>query len=60
MNHILSLIGDVLPPLQRQAFILNVLEEYEPFEIAMIQNRPEPQVQVPAARSSAASSCEES
>ena len=83
MNHILSLIIDVLPPLQRQAFILNVLEEYEPFEIAMIQNRPEPQVRddiekakmllrkrlraetqelepVPAAKSSAASSGEES
>ena len=44
LDHIRSLVSALLPPLQRQAFILNVLEEYEPFEIAMIQDRPESEV----------------
>jgi RNA polymerase sigma factor (sigma-70 family) len=41
LQNILSLVSELLPPLQRQAFILNVLDGFEPFEIAMIQNRPE-------------------
>jgi DNA-directed RNA polymerase specialized sigma24 family protein/ribosome-associated translation inhibitor RaiA len=41
-----------LPKLQRQAFVLNVLEAYEPFEVAMLQERSESDVQadVQAAR----------
>jgi RNA polymerase sigma factor (sigma-70 family) len=38
------LVNDLLPPLQRQAFVLNVLEDFAPFEIAMIQDRPESEV----------------
>jgi RNA polymerase sigma factor (sigma-70 family) len=38
------LVNDLLPPLQRQAFVLNVLEDFAPFEIAMVQNRPESEV----------------
>lgn len=34
-----------LPKAQRQAFVLNVLESYDLFEIAMLQNRPESEVQ---------------
>jgi DNA-directed RNA polymerase specialized sigma24 family protein/ribosome-associated translation inhibitor RaiA len=44
LNHIFSLVSELLPPLQRQAFILNVLEEFDPFEIAIIQNRRESEV----------------
>ncbi len=39
-----ALLG-VLPKAQRQAFVLSVLEAYELFEIAMIQDRPETEVQ---------------
>lgn len=34
-----------LPKAQRQAFVLHILEAYEPFEIAMLQDRPETEVQ---------------
>lgn len=34
-----------LPKAQRQAFVLHVLEAYELFEIAMLQDRPETEVQ---------------
>jgi RNA polymerase sigma factor (sigma-70 family) len=44
LQNILSLVSELLPPLQRQAFILNVLDGFEPFEIAMIQNRSESEV----------------
>jgi DNA-directed RNA polymerase specialized sigma24 family protein len=40
-----ALLG-VLPKAQRQAFVLHVLEAYELFEIAMLQNRPETEVQI--------------
>jgi Sigma-70, region 4 len=42
-SRLLSLL-DELPTAQRQAFILYVLEDYEPLEIAMLQERPEPEV----------------
>lgn len=46
-----TLLGD-LPKLERQAFVLNVLEAYELFEVAMLQDRPEADVRadVEAAR----------
>jgi DNA-directed RNA polymerase specialized sigma24 family protein len=34
-----------LPKAQRRAFVLNVLEAYDVSEIAMLQNRPEREVQ---------------
>jgi DNA-directed RNA polymerase specialized sigma24 family protein/ribosome-associated translation inhibitor RaiA len=43
MRRIHALLGD-LPRVQRQAFVLNVLEAYELFEIAMLQDRPETEV----------------
>jgi RNA polymerase sigma factor (sigma-70 family) len=39
-----SLLGE-LPKARRQAFVLNVLEGYDLFEIAMLQDRPETEVQ---------------
>lgn len=39
-----ALLG-ALPKVRRQAFVLSVLEAYELFEIAMLQNRPEAEVQ---------------
>jgi len=41
---ITALLGE-LPKARRQAFALNVLEAFELFEIAMLQNRPETEVQ---------------
>ena len=41
-DRLLSLIGE-LPPAQRQAFLLDALENYETAEIAMLQGRPESQ-----------------
>ncbi len=43
-DRIHSLLGR-LPKARRQAFVLNVLEAYELFEIAMLQDRPETEVQ---------------
>jgi RNA polymerase sigma factor (sigma-70 family) len=42
-DRLLSLL-DELPPAQRQAFLLHALEDYDPAEIAMLQDRPEDQV----------------
>jgi RNA polymerase sigma factor (sigma-70 family) len=39
-DRILTLMRD-LPPAERQAFLLNVLENYDTAEIAMLQDRPE-------------------
>lgn len=39
-----ALLG-VMPKAQRQAFVLHVLEAYELFEVAMLQDRPETEVQ---------------
>jgi DNA-directed RNA polymerase specialized sigma24 family protein len=39
-----ALLGE-LPKVRRQAFALNVLEGYDVFEIAMLQDRPETEVQ---------------
>ncbi len=44
MDRIHALLGE-LPKLQRRAFVLNVLEAFELFEIAMLQDRSENQVQ---------------
>lgn len=44
MHRIHELLGD-LPKVQRQAFVLNVLEAYDLMEIAMLQDRPEAEVQ---------------
>jgi DNA-directed RNA polymerase specialized sigma24 family protein len=44
MDRIHALLGE-LPTLQRRAFVLNVLEAFALFEIAMLQDRPEDQVQ---------------
>jgi DNA-directed RNA polymerase specialized sigma24 family protein len=43
MYRIHTILGD-LPMLRRRAFVLNVLEAYELFEIAMLQDRPENEV----------------
>lgn len=43
-NRIHALLG-ALPKAQRQAFVLHVLEAYELFEVAMVQDRPETEVQ---------------
>lgn len=43
MYRIHTLLGE-LPMLRRRAFVLNVLEAYELFEIAMLQDRPEDEV----------------
>lgn len=50
-RQLLSLVAE-LPKPQRQAFLLHALEDYDPAEIAMLQNRPESQVKadVEAAR----------
>lgn len=42
-DRLLSLLGK-LPPAQRQAFLLKVLEGYEADEIAMLQHRPKSEV----------------
>jgi RNA polymerase sigma factor (sigma-70 family) len=42
-RQLLSLTAE-LPRLQRQAFLLHALEDYDPAEIAMLQDRPESQV----------------
>jgi DNA-directed RNA polymerase specialized sigma24 family protein/ribosome-associated translation inhibitor RaiA len=42
-DRIHALVGKLSKP-QRQAFVLNVFEAYEPFEIAMLQDRPETEV----------------
>ena len=39
-----ALLGE-LPKAQRQAFVLNVLEAFDLFEIAMLQDRPESEIQ---------------
>ena len=44
MDRIHALLGE-LPKLQRRAFVLNVLEAFELFEIAMLQDRSENEVQ---------------
>jgi DNA-directed RNA polymerase specialized sigma24 family protein len=44
MYRIHALLGE-LPKAQRRAFVLNVLEAYDVSEIAMLQNRPEREVQ---------------
>jgi DNA-directed RNA polymerase specialized sigma24 family protein/ribosome-associated translation inhibitor RaiA len=43
MHRIHSHLGD-LPKVQRQAFVLNVLEAYDVFEVAMVQDRLETEV----------------
>lgn len=43
MSRIHSILGE-LPHVQRQAFVLHVLEAYDLPEIVMVQNRPEQQV----------------
>jgi DNA-directed RNA polymerase specialized sigma24 family protein len=43
MDRIHGLLGE-LPKLQRRAFVLSVLEAFELFEIAMIQDRAESEV----------------
>jgi RNA polymerase sigma factor (sigma-70 family) len=43
-DRIHALLG-TLPKARRQAFVLNTLEAYDPIEIAMLQNRPESEVQ---------------
>jgi DNA-directed RNA polymerase specialized sigma24 family protein len=42
-DRVLSVLGE-LPAARRQAFLLHVLEDYDPAEIAMIQDRPESEV----------------
>jgi DNA-directed RNA polymerase specialized sigma24 family protein len=42
-DRIHALVGG-LPKLQRQAFVLNVFDAYEPFEIGIFQDRPEAEV----------------
>ncbi|MDB5313761.1 MAG: hypothetical protein JWO38_7963 [Gemmataceae bacterium] len=42
-NRLLSLLGE-LPAARRQAFLLHALEDYDPAEIAMLQDRPESEV----------------
>ncbi|MCS6851527.1 MAG: HPF/RaiA family ribosome-associated protein [Gemmataceae bacterium] len=42
-RHLLTLLAE-LPPATRQAFVLHALEDYDPGEIAMLQDRPETQV----------------
>lgn len=42
-DRIHALVGKLSKP-QRQAFVLNVFEAYEPFEIGMLQDRPETEV----------------
>lgn len=42
-ERLLSLVAE-LPTTQRQAFLLHALEDYDPAEIAMLQDRPESQV----------------
>ena len=42
-RQLLSLTAE-LPRLQRQAFLLHALEDYDPAEIALLQDRPESQV----------------
>ncbi len=43
-DRIHALVG-AMPKAQRQAFVLHVLEVYELFEVAMLQDRPETEVQ---------------